>query len=76
MSQTTRLEVSMDRQTLDLYVNDEHVRTFNVSTAEKGMGFAEGSFRTPTGRFVISENVWGLCLGSVPNGAVLSEIVG
>jgi len=57
MSQPTRLEVSMDRQTLDLYVNGGHVRTFNVSTAEKGMGFAEGSFRTPTGRFVISEKI-------------------
>ncbi len=47
----------MDRQTLDLYVNNEHARSFRISTAEKGMGFTEGSFRTPTGRFVISEKI-------------------
>jgi|TARA_B110000037_G_scaffold161873_1_gene182844 phosphoserine phosphatase len=57
MSQSTRLEVSMDSQSLDLYVNNEPARTFKISTSEKGMGFAEGSFRTPTGRFVISEKV-------------------
>jgi len=57
MSKSTRLEVSIDRQTLDLYINNAHARTFNISTGEKGMGFTEGSFRTPTGRFVISEKI-------------------
>ncbi len=47
----------MDSQTLDLYVNGEHSRCFSISTAEKGMGFTEGSFRTPTGSFVISEKI-------------------
>ncbi len=47
----------MDPQTLDLYVDDKRVRVFKISTAEKGMGYTEGSFRTPTGRFVISEKV-------------------
>lgn len=47
----------MDSQTLDLFINNEHARTFRISTAEKGMGFAEGSFRTPTGRFVIFEKI-------------------
>lgn len=57
MSQTTRLEVSMDRQTLELHINGDYARTFKISTSEKGMGFTEGSFRTPTGRFVISEKI-------------------
>ncbi len=57
MSQSTRLEISIDRQTLDLYTNGLHSRTFQVSTSEKGMGFTEGSLRTPTGRFVISQKI-------------------
>lgn len=57
MSKSTRLVISMDRQTLDLYINNVLARTFSVSTGEKGMGFTEGSFRTPTGRFVISEKI-------------------
>ncbi len=52
-----RLSVSMDQQMLDLFINDELVRRYNVSTAEKGMGFTEGSFRTPTGRFAISDKI-------------------
>ena len=47
----------MDRQTLDLYTNGTLSRTFDISTGEKGMGFAEGSFRTPTGHFVIAEKI-------------------
>ncbi|MFD2255349.1 HAD-IB family phosphatase [Luteolibacter algae] len=56
---TTRLEISMDRQTLDVFVDGICKRSFSVSTSEKGMGFTEGSLRTPTGRFVISEKIGG-----------------
>jgi phosphoserine phosphatase len=52
-----RIEISLDRQTLDLFTDGMPVRTFPISSGEKGMGFTEGSFRTPTGRFFISEKI-------------------
>lgn len=57
MKPNTRLEISLDRQTLELFSDGIPVRTFTISSGEKGMGFAEGSFRTPTGRFVVSEKI-------------------
>lgn len=53
----TRIEISLDRQELDLLQNDELVRTYRISSGEKGMGFKEGSFRTPTGRFAIAGKI-------------------
>lgn len=53
MNPKPRIEVSLDRQTLDLFSGRTHVRTFTISSGEKGMGFEEGSYRTPTGRFAI-----------------------
>lgn len=52
-----RIEISLDRQTLTLSTDGKPGRTFTISSGEKGMGFKEGSFRTPTGRFVISEKI-------------------
>lgn len=57
MSQTRRLEVCIDDQTLTVFEDEVAIRTFSVSTAEKGMGFAENSYRTPTGRLRISEKI-------------------
>ena len=57
MNPKTRIEISLDRQTLDLFSDGTHVRTFTISSGEKGMGFGEGSFRTPTGRLAISEKI-------------------
>lgn len=54
---TRRLEVSVDDQCLRLFRGDELVRTFVISTASKGVGFAPGSHRTPTGRFVIVQKI-------------------
>jgi HAD superfamily phosphoserine phosphatase-like hydrolase len=53
----TRIEISLDRQELDLFRGDEIVRTYRISSGEKGMGFVEGSFRTPTGRFAIAGKI-------------------
>lgn len=53
----TRIEISLDRQELDLIRHDEFIRTYRISSGEKGMGFVDGSFRTPTGRFVIAEKI-------------------
>jgi phosphoserine phosphatase len=59
MSHTTRIAISLDQQTLELFEDGRHVRTYPISSAGKGMGFDEGSFRTPTGRFVISRKIGG-----------------
>lgn len=56
-SENLRLEISMDDQTLEVLAGDKPVRIFPVSTSEKGMGFTEGSFRTPIGKFEISEKI-------------------
>ncbi|MCW1925332.1 HAD-IB family phosphatase [Luteolibacter arcticus] len=52
-----RLEVSIDDQRLRLYRGAELEREYLVSTATKGAGFTEGSYRTPTGRFVIVQKI-------------------
>lgn len=57
MKSRTRIEISLDRQTLELFSDGVLVRTFTISSGEKGMGFTEGSFRTPTGNFSISEKI-------------------
>ncbi len=53
----TRVEISMDEQVLDVFRDGRRVRRFPISSGEKGMGFVEGSFRTPTGRFRVSEKI-------------------
>ena len=57
MNDQTRIVISMDRQTLDLFFGQRLFRSYIISTAEKGMGFTAGSFRTPTGKFIISEKI-------------------
>lgn len=57
MSSDLRLQVSIDDQTLRLLNADGLLRQFIISTAVKGVGFKEGSFRTPTGRFQIAEKI-------------------
>lgn len=47
----------MDHQTLDVLEVGVPLKRFPVSTSEKGMGFTEGSFRTPTGNFEICEKI-------------------
>ena len=57
MKPSLRLEVSMDDQTLKVIEADQCIREFKVSTAIKGMGFVKDTYRTPTGRFSISEKI-------------------
>lgn len=59
MSKSIHLEVSIDGQRLDVFGKTGLVRSFPVSTAAKGVGFREGSYRTPTGRFRVSEKIGG-----------------
>ncbi|BCX50138.1 phosphoserine phosphatase [Haloferula helveola] len=51
------IDVSVDDQELRLLRNGEPVRRWPISTAAKGVGFEEGSYRTPTGNFVISDKI-------------------
>ena len=57
MSHSRRLVVSIDDQELKVLEGGECLRRYNVSTATKGMGFLINSYRTPTGRFRISEKI-------------------
>lgn len=57
MNPSIRLEVSIDDQRLDVLAGDSVIRRFPISSAAKGIGFANGSFRTPTGRFRIAAKI-------------------
>lgn len=57
MSDSRRLVVSIDDQTLTVSDDGMRPRVFPVSTAIKGMGFTRDSYRTPTGLFRICEKI-------------------
>lgn len=57
MTERALLSISLDRQILDLSIGGHLVRSYVISSGEKGMGFTEGSFRTPTGNFEICEKI-------------------
>ena len=57
MNMPRRLVVSIDDQTLTILQGDRILREFTISTASNGMGFEEGSYKTPTGRFRIHEKI-------------------
>ena len=53
-----RIEISIPRQELSLYGDDgEVLRTYAVSTARKGAGERNGSFRTPRGRHIVRARI-------------------
>lgn len=52
-----RIEVDVDTQTLRVLEGPDTLAEFPVSTSRFGLGFAEGSFRTPTGRFVVRDKI-------------------
>ena len=51
------LYVSIGEQRLRLYQGSELVTEYTISSAANGIGFQEGSYCTPTGRFEISEKM-------------------
>ncbi len=57
MSSDLRLQVSIDDQKLRVLNDGGMIREFTISTAAKGVGFMEGSNRTPTGHFRIAEKI-------------------
>lgn len=57
MNQGFRLEVSVADQRLDLFKEGYLLASYPVSTAVRGVGFVEGSYRTPVGRFRVIEKI-------------------
>lgn len=51
------LRVSVPDQRLDLLAGDAVLASYLISTSKYGLGTEPGSFRTPTGRFVIDEMI-------------------
>ena len=61
-----RIVVSIDDQRMEIMNGSVCNASFEISTAEKGMGFAMGSHRTPTGRFTICEKIGdGMPVGTI-----------
>lgn len=75
-----RLSVHVPSQTLDL-INDQDqvIRRYVVSTSKFGLGTEPGSYKTPTGRFRISEKIGDgaqpgeIFIARVPTGNVGAE---
>ena len=51
------MRVDIPRQMLDLRHRGELIKSWPVSTSRFGVGFEPGSFKTPTGHFVVQEKI-------------------
>ena len=49
------LEISISDQTLTVLEDGTELRSYPISSAKNGLGSEEGSLKTPTGNFIISE---------------------
>jgi L,D-transpeptidase YbiS len=56
---TRKIRIQAKEQILHLIEADRVIRSFPVSTSRFGLGEAEGSFRTPTGRFQVHQKIGG-----------------
>ncbi len=75
----SKIRVSIASQRLDLLSPEgEIIASWPVSTSRFGLGFEEGSFRTPTGQFRILEKIgdgaspWAVFKSRKPTGAIAS----
>jgi phosphoserine phosphatase len=57
MNQDLLLDVAVDDQCLKVSQTGRLLASYQVSTAVKGVGFTNGSMRTPTGRFRVLEKI-------------------
>jgi L,D-transpeptidase YbiS len=65
-SPETRIQISVRAQQLILKCGRKRLASYPVSTSRFGLGSKEGSFKTPTGRFRITEKIGeGMPLGTV-----------
>ena len=51
------ISISIGEQKLSLLDDDKVLAEYVISSAANGIGFQEGSYCTPTGRFVIQEKI-------------------
>lgn len=51
------MQVDIARQMLDLRHHGELMKSWPVSTSRFGLGFEPGSFKTPTGRFMVTQKI-------------------
>ena len=56
-SPRTKINISIRDQTLTLTHDGEVVRSYPISSSRFGIGTQEGSFKTPTGNFTISQKI-------------------
>ena len=65
------VRISIRDQRLDLVSGDKVLASYPVSTSRFGLGSAEGSFKTPLGRFRIAEKIGhDMPLGTIFHGRV------
>jgi L,D-transpeptidase YbiS len=55
----TRIDVSVPKQKLTLFIDGLVAATFPISTSKFGLGSAEDTYRTPLGAFQIKEKIGG-----------------
>jgi lipoprotein-anchoring transpeptidase ErfK/SrfK len=59
MQKHAAIRISVADQRLELTMRNGDARTYPISTSRLGLGFKEGSYKTPTGRFRIVEKIGG-----------------
>src|SRR5437763_13409282 len=70
-SPRTRIDISIGDQQLTLTQDGETVRSYPISSSRFGIGTEEGSFKTPTGNFRISQKIG----GDLPHGTIFRSRV-
>ncbi len=57
MTAITRIEISISQQILNLYLGEDVVASYFISTAKKGAGEQSGSEKTPRGRHIVRAKI-------------------
>ena len=70
-SPRTQVDISIRDQTLSLTRDGKFVRSYSISSSRFGIGTQEGSFKTPTGNFKISQKIG----GDLPHGTIFRSRV-
>jgi len=70
-SPRTQVDISIRDQQLTLVCDGELVRAYPISSSRFGIGTQEGSFKTPTGNFRITQKIG----GDMPHGTIFRSRV-
>lgn len=57
LAESLKIEVSLSKQKLYVFQADELLKTFQISSAEKGIGCEKNSFQTPIGKHKIRAKI-------------------